>query len=119
MSQVSDSTLDKSVPQGTSGRAFCTNGELVRMFARKLEGRGLDFRLVTYPGDVCGDEHIEELVVTNPAALERGEIRISDDGSLTWEYFGKLDKDGAARILDDVTNALRATGVRFRHGPPS
>lgn len=84
--------------------------------AGKLESRGLDSRLVTYPGD-AHDDDIEEIVITNPAARERGEVRVGDDGSVTWEYFGKLDKVGAGEILDEVTNALRAAGVRVRQGP--
>lgn len=57
---------------------------------------------------------------TNPAARERGEVRVGDDGSVTWEYFGKLDEAGVSKILDEITNALRATGVRFlRQRPPS
>jgi hypothetical protein len=68
---------------------------------------------VAYPGDPGDDEHVEEIVITNPAARERGEVRVGDDGSVTWEYFGRLDEAGVASILDDVTNALRATGMRL------
>jgi hypothetical protein len=88
------------------------NGELARMLASRLEGRGLDPRLVAYPGDPGEDEGIEQIVVVNPAAPERGEVRVGDDGSVTWEYFGSLDEAGVSNILDEVTNALRATGVR-------
>jgi hypothetical protein len=95
------------------------NGELVRMLAKKLESRGLDSRLVTYPGDADDDEHVEEIVIVNPAARERGEVRVGDDGSVSWEYFGRLDEAGVNDIVDEVTNALRATGVRFHREPRS
>lgn len=78
--------------------------------AGKLEGRGLSSRLVTYSGGP-GEEIVEQIVVTNPAGPERGEVRVSDDGAVTWEFFGDLGGPGASRILDEVTNALRATGV--------
>ena len=92
------------------GRPHCLNGELAEMLADRLEARGLEPRLVTYPGD---GERVEEIVVVNPAAPERGEVRVGDDGSMVWEYFGSLDMPGVAKILDEVTNALRATGVRL------
>ena len=94
------------------------NGELALMLLTKLESRGLDSRLVTYPGDKHDHEHVEQIVITNPAARERGEVRVGDDGSVTWEYFGKLDETGVTNILDEVTNALRATGVRFGDSRP-
>jgi len=83
------------------------------MLASRLEGRGLESRLVAYPGDPGEDERVEEIVIVNPAAPERGEVRVGDDGSVTWEYFGSLDEVGVSSILDEVTNALRARGVRL------
>jgi hypothetical protein len=104
------------------GRQHYMNGELARMLVKKMESRGLDSRLVAYPSDADDDEHVEEIVITNPAARERGEVRVGDDGSVTWEYFGKLDEAGVSNIVDEVTNALRATGMRFvrdsRSGSP-
>jgi hypothetical protein len=92
------------------GRPHCLNGELAEMLADRLEARGLEPRLVTYPGD---GQWVEEIVIVNPAAPERGEVRVGDDGSVVWEYFGSLDGPGVSSILDEVTNALRATGVRL------
>jgi hypothetical protein len=89
------------------------NGELARMMASRLESRGLDPRLVTYPGDPGDDERVEEIVIVNSAAPERGEVRVGDDGSVTWEYFGSLDEAGVSSILDEVTSALRATDMRL------
>jgi hypothetical protein len=63
-------------------------------------------------GDADDDEQAEEIVITNPAARERGEVRVGDGGCVTWEYFGRLDEAGVASIVDEVTNALRATSVR-------
>jgi hypothetical protein len=101
-------------PRG--GSAHCLNGELAEMLVDRLEARGLEARLVTYPGV---GERVEQIVIVNPAALERGEVRVGDDGSVVWEYFGSLDKPGVAKILDEVTNALRATGVRLVRNRPS
>jgi hypothetical protein len=105
--QVGDSTA-----AGGGGRPHCMNGQLARMLASRLEGRGLDPRLVAYPGDPGDDERVEEIVIVNPAARERGEVRVGDDGSVVWEYFGSLDEAGVSNILDEVTTALRATGMR-------
>lgn len=96
-----------------SGRPHCLNGELARMLVSSLEDHGLHPRLVTYPGDPGDEERVEQIVIVNSAAPERGEVRIGDDGSVTWEYFGSLDEAGVSMILDEVTSALRATGVRL------
>jgi hypothetical protein len=95
------------------------NGELARLLVSRLERRGLDARLVAYPGEAADDEHVEEIVITNPGARERGEVRVGDDGCVMWEYFGSLDEAGVASIVDEVTNALRATGVRRVRDPRS
>jgi hypothetical protein len=62
---------------------------------------------------------VDTITVTNPAAAERGEASIADDGTVTWEYFGKLDDAGVSAICDDLINALRATGLRYRPGSAS
>jgi hypothetical protein len=93
-------------------RTHCQNGELLLMFAGKLETLGLDVHVVTYRGDTHGDaENVEELVVTNPAAPGRGEIRVGDDASLTWEYWSSLDEAGASEILETITKLLIAPGA--------
>lgn len=111
---IDESRSDTPAPHNQDSPARCENGELIRILAKGLESRGLEYRLVTYPDDECQDEHVEEIVVTNPRARERGEIRVGDDGSVTWEYFGKLDQAGAGRLLDEITNALRASGLPVR-----
>jgi hypothetical protein len=106
-----------SMSQGNGCRGHCESGELLKLLAKKLESRGLDYQLVSYPGSASEDAPIEEIVITNSAARERGEIRICDDGGVTWEYFGTIDEAGINKILDDATNALRATGLRIRPRP--
>lgn len=46
MSQANDGASGNA----TGGRAHCLNGELAWLLVRRLENRGLDARLVTYPG---------------------------------------------------------------------
>jgi hypothetical protein len=102
------------VPSSQQGEcAECRNARRIRTLAESLEGRGLKSRLVAYSGGSHYDDHVEEIVVTNPAARERGEMRVGDDGSVTWEYFGTLDDAGAGKILDEITNALSATGLQM------
>jgi hypothetical protein len=91
----------------------------LRALSEKLEGRGLEARLVTYPVDGVKSEHYDAVTVTNPAAPERGVIHVENDGCVAWEYSGSLHDAGISKIADEATNALRATGVRYRPGPPS
>jgi hypothetical protein len=102
-----------SVPERSAGD-MTGDSQGLRDLAEKLESRGLSSRVVTLSGGNPGEELIEEIVVTNPAARERGTIRIGDDGAITWEFFGDLSEAGAGRLLDEATNALRATGMRFQ-----
>ena len=105
-----DDTASGSV-SGRAGRRHCLNGELAQVLVSRLEEHGLDSRVLTYPGD-AGDEPVEEIVIVNPAARERGEVRVGDDGSITWEYAGSLDEAGISAIVGEVTNALQVTSVR-------
>lgn len=112
-----DSANEKRCKDGAherSGGDLTGDSQGLRDLAEKLESRGLSSRVVTLSGGKPGEELIEEIVVTNPAARERGTIRIGDDGAITWEFFGDLSEAGAGRLLDEATNALRATGVRFQ-----
>lgn len=90
----------------------CADSESLRTIAEALESRGLACRMVTYKGTGPEERDIAEIVITNPAAKQRGEMRVGDDGSVSWECFGNLDEAGKLKILDDVTNCLRATGAR-------
>jgi hypothetical protein len=100
-------------PDNANSEPRHNKGDILRDLAKKLESRGLSSSVVTYSSDRPGDEPIEEIVVTNPAA-ERGTMRIGDDGAITWEFFGDLSEAGADRLLEEATNALQATGVRFQ-----
>lgn len=91
----------------------CKNAKLIRALSEKLEGIGLKSRLVVYSGGSHYDDHVEEVVVMNPAAPQRGEMRVGDDGSVTWEYFGSLDDSGIGEVIEQITNALSATGRRM------
>jgi hypothetical protein len=110
----SSGTPQMPAAQSAGGRAHCDNGELIRMLGKGLEARGLEFRLVTYPDDDSPDSHIEQVIVTNPRIPERGEVRVSDDGTVTWEYPGRLDDVGAGRIMGEIINVLRASGLPLR-----
>jgi hypothetical protein len=102
------------VPSSQKGECpECMNARRIRALAESLEGHGLKSRLVAYSGGSHYDDHVEEIVITNPAARERGEIRVGDDGSVTWEYFGSLDDASVGQILDQVTNALGANDQRM------
>jgi hypothetical protein len=98
---------------GRSAGVMAGESQSLRELAEKLKDRKLSARVLTYCGQNPGEELIEDLVVTNPAARERGQVRIGDDGAVTWELFGDLGEAGADRILDEVTNALLSTGVRL------
>jgi hypothetical protein len=98
-----------------SARATSVFGSLVE----KLEMRGLNARLVSYPVEGVKGRHQDALSVTNTAAPERGLIHVEKDGSVTWIYSGNLDDAGISKILDEATNALRATGLILASAPTS
>lgn len=89
------------------------DGQL-RALSEKLEARGLKAKLVTYPLDGVKGDHYDAVVVTNPDALERGTVHVDSDGCVTWECPGSMDVGGITKTADEVTNALWATGVRYR-----
>jgi hypothetical protein len=107
-----------SVPHGLCDHAPCVSSRLIRTLVKKLENRGLQTKLETSYGDMTDDVKTEEIVVINPRSPERGLVRVGDDGFMTWEYSGKLDEARVGRILDEITNALQATGLPLRR-PPS
>jgi hypothetical protein len=118
MNQANNRVPGATVMPGKGDCGQCANSIQIMTLAAKLEGRGLDSRVVTYTGGAHEGDHVEQIVVTNPAAPERGEIRISDDGGVAWEYCGTLDDAGASKILDEATNALRATGILLKRIRP-
>jgi anti-sigma regulatory factor (Ser/Thr protein kinase) len=85
----------------------------LRFLAETLQSRGLDCRLATYPVNGIKGKHFDKILVTNPAAPERGDVHIERDGLVAWEYFVKLNNDAdASRVIDHVTSALRGGMVR-------
>jgi hypothetical protein len=92
----------------------CASDRCLRVLAEKLEMRGLDSRLVSYHVERVKGRHYDAISATNTAAPERGIIHVEKDGSVTWVYSGSLDDAGIGKILDEATNALRATGLRSR-----
>jgi hypothetical protein len=114
LNHVDDSAPGMPVAPCPDNCAECAGDQRLRVLAEKLEMRGLDSRLVSYPVEGAKGRHHDALSVTNAAAPERGLIHVEKDGSVTWVYPGKLDNAGISQILDEATNALRATGLRSR-----
>jgi hypothetical protein len=112
------STRDGSAAPAPDFDADYADSQL-RALSEKLLERGLEARLVSYPVDGVKGEHFDAVVVLNPAAPERGMMHFESNGCVTWEYDGSLDAAGIGRATDEAINALRATGVRSRPGPPS
>ena len=86
------------------------------MLSEKLQARGLDARLVTYPVNGVKGKHYDAVTVTNPAAPERGTMHIDSDGCVTWEHPGSLDAAGISTTADEATSALQAAGMQYRAG---
>lgn len=111
MDQVNGSVISPGAcPDDCTG---CASMRRLFKLADRLNGRGLESRF-----DRCDvrtpDGHIDSLIVTNPAAPERGALHIDLDGGVTWEFPGsKLDDDGIGRLVDEAINSLRASGVRL------
>jgi hypothetical protein len=118
VNEVHSSTPDDGVAPGRDPSDYYVDGQL-RALGEKLQARGLEARLVTYPFDGIKGDHYDAVVVTNPAAPERGTMHIYSDGCLTWECHGRLDPVGISKTADEATNALRAMGVRYRPRQPS
>jgi hypothetical protein len=115
--------LDGSTPDGPAATAQdrgagYLDGQL-RALSEKLQARGLEAELASYPVNGVRGEHYDAVRATNPAAPERGTIHVDSDGCVTWEYVGSLDAVGISRAADEATNVLRASGVCFRPGRPS
>jgi hypothetical protein len=112
------STRDGSAAPAPDFDADHADSQL-RALSQKLQECGLEARLVSYAVDGVKGEHFDAVVASNRAAPERGMMHFESDGCVTWEYDGSLDAAGIGRAMDEAINALRATGVRSRPGPPS
>jgi hypothetical protein len=86
---------------------------LLSVFADKLRSRGLHCRLETYPVNGVKGKHFDKVLVSNPAAAERGDVHIEKEGLIIWEYVVNLHDDAdAGTLLDDVTNVLHRGRIR-------
>jgi hypothetical protein len=112
LNHVNDGLPGSSAAPCPDNCAECGGDQRLRVLAEKLEMRGLDSRLVSHPVEGVKGRHHDALSVTNAAAPERGMIHVEKDGSVTWVYSGELDDAGISKILDEATNALRASGLR-------
>jgi hypothetical protein len=74
------------------------------MVGRALAARGLKVGLEVYQDPDYYDVSAE-IVVSNPARPERGQVSVSDAGDLTWECHYHDDRD-AGQIADTVTGIV-------------
>jgi hypothetical protein len=75
---------------------------------RDMKARGLNVTLQTY------EDHDEfrvlaDVVITNPAKPQRGEVSISDDGWLCWECYAAELPGGVADLADTIAATLTPT----------
>jgi hypothetical protein len=118
MNEPNGRTPDITAVPALDNDAEYLDGRL-RVLCQKLESRGLEPQLVSYPVSGVKGEHYDAVTVTNPAAPERGMMHVEKDGCVTWECSGSLDDAGIGKIADEATNALRATGLPYGHGRPT
>jgi hypothetical protein len=97
--------------ENTGLRAGMLVSERLRILAARLNSHGLVTRIVSYRDrQDPDDEGVSELVVVNPSAPTCGEIRIGDDGCVTWEFWAVLDSEpGMGKVVITVTAALAAS----------
>jgi hypothetical protein len=100
---------DTGEPRPSARRGVSLKG----VVGRALAARGLKVGLAVYEDPDFYDVGAE-IVVTNPARPERGQVRVSDDGDITWEcrYYDDCD---AAEIADAVVGIF-TDGIGNRAG---
>jgi hypothetical protein len=80
----------------------------LRVLAGKLCLRGLETRVVASTADLAaGHEPVAELLVTNPAG-DRGQVRVSSDGAISWTCRRALRADADAADAADAISAVLA-----------
>jgi hypothetical protein len=111
--------VDDSAGRGASPRLGVT---LKGAVGSALDARGLDVRMLVYEDLICYDV-AAEIVVANPARPDRGQIRQSDDGSITWECSCRDAVSGSVgEVVDAVVGvigraiALSRSAGRSRNG---
>jgi hypothetical protein len=73
--------------------------------AREIQARGLEADMEVYEDQLFYDV-VAEVVLTNPAKPERGLVRVTDDGTVLWEYdYGEMPERAAA-IADTTAEVL-------------
>jgi hypothetical protein len=74
-------------PPGTGCQAgACPSCAFLRGLTGQLETLGLNVHTRTYPAAPEGSNGgIDEIEITNPASPERGTVRVTNDGLMTWE----------------------------------
>jgi hypothetical protein len=89
---------------GAASRNFTAG--LQGIVGRELRAKGLDVDLDVY-ADHASFEVVAEIVVTNPAHPERGQVRVGGEAGLMWEsgYCGEPGTDAAA-IADTIITVL-------------
>jgi hypothetical protein len=90
---VSSSEPDTGVTQGLT---------LKGAVGRALQAQGLDVSMNVYEDQDFYDVTVE-IVAANPARPERGHVRVTDDGTVTWEC--ECD-DGASGDAEKIKEAI-------------
>jgi hypothetical protein len=86
-----------------------------------LDALGLDVQMLVYE-DLISYDVAAEIVVTNPARPDRGQVRLSDDGSVTWACSyrdvpsGKAEQIAVA-VVSVVTKAIALSRSATRKQP--
>jgi hypothetical protein len=91
----------------------CPGVSLKGVVGRALAAHGLKVGMEVYEDPDCYDVGAA-IVVTNPALPERGQVRVSDDGDITWECRYYDDSD-AGQIADAVA-VVFTDGIGDRAG---
>ena len=80
---------------------------------RALDARGMAVRIAVYE-DLFSYDADAEILVTNPARPERGQVRVTDDGDITWEcFYSDAASRNTGEIADLIVNVISG-GI----GPP-
>jgi hypothetical protein len=73
-----------------------------------VRAQGLTAELKVYEDLVAWDVAAVEVVLTNPGMPERGLVRLTDDGTIRWEFgCGEIPED-AAEVADATADVLAA-----------
>jgi hypothetical protein len=96
--------------QGEHGTRPHPGASLKGVVGRALDARGMDIRLVVYE-DLFSYLVDAEVVAANPARPDRGQVRVSDDGDITWECFYRDFADGNTEKIADTIVGVISEGI--------